>query len=571
MAVGSSNSESKISESTAPKKEKSPKSSEQQPRFFLADFQLPTPVNIAKIAPQPISVMQRNWREEWPHLLMVFLFAFGLYALTTPRVVALEDDGLFLMNMHYFGVAHPPGYPLYTILGGIFYHLFPFGTPAFKGHLFSGFAAAVACSALYASAILLTRGRVFGYLAGMSYAASMTFWSQAIIAEVYTLNSMMFFITLALCIMYASHRGDHRDKFHFRLFCAIAFVYCLGVTNHIPLIGLAGLGLGVLVFSQIRNIIRRVPYGAIFALLAMFPYLFMYWRSHSGSISTFYGPIENWDQFLFYILRKGYVGVDNQEHVGLADKIAFIKFLSNKMLWEFTPAGLAFVVIGFVSMLFSRYVWVALALFITWFTGSFLLIGLIDFKAEFIWFSAFRVYPLIPYGVMALWLAVGAAWCVDRIPKISIDARKIVGVGAIVLVVGSSIAVHSKVNNRKDYRWAHDFATFKLNSLEPGASFFSFDDLDVPVMYLRYVENVRPDTTVYNDQGLVLGNRLFPPLVPDHPIPNNPTIVSKYNIIQKYINEKITNTPIYYHPNRTELYRNDKYGSDFMGFFPAGE
>ena len=66
-----------------------------------------------------------------------------LYAYTTPRLVGLEDDGLFISNLHFFGVAHPPGYPIHTFLGGIFYHLLPFGTPAFKGHFFSGFVGAI--------------------------------------------------------------------------------------------------------------------------------------------------------------------------------------------------------------------------------------------------------------------------------------------------------------------------------------------------------------------------------------------------------------------------------------------
>ena len=130
-----------------------------------------------------------------------------LYAYTTPRLVGLEDDGLFISNLHFFGVAHPPGYPIHTFLGGIFYHLLPFGTPAFKGHFFSGFVGAIACAAIYATVAMLLRGRQFAYLGGLAYGASQTFWSQAIIAEVYTLNAM--FLFYCACLVGGLHRS-HR-------------------------------------------------------------------------------------------------------------------------------------------------------------------------------------------------------------------------------------------------------------------------------------------------------------------------------------------------------------------------
>jgi hypothetical protein len=39
------------------------------------------------------------------------------------------------------GVAHPPGYPLHTILGALFLRLIPVGTPAFRVNLVSVIAA----------------------------------------------------------------------------------------------------------------------------------------------------------------------------------------------------------------------------------------------------------------------------------------------------------------------------------------------------------------------------------------------------------------------------------------------
>ena len=524
------------------------------------------PSELFRSANQPYRLIQRHWREEIPHLFMVFFLVLLLYAFTAPHLVTLEDDGLFIANMEFFGVAHPPGYPLHTLFGGIFYHLLPFGTPAFRGHLFSGFAGAIACAAIYACIIMLVRGRVFGYLGGLAYGASKTFWSQAIIAEVYTLNAMFFFITLALCISYASHNGRSGLK-HQRLLYIIAFIYGLGIANHYPILFLGSTGLVLLVFSQLfRNMLPNFFMVVVTLLLgAVPPYLWMVWRSYDLTPANFYGPIETLEGFLFYVLRSGYSGVDTQAGVGIEDKIIFGKFLADNMLWQFTPIGFLFVVLGVLVMLRSRYNWLCLSLLVSWFTSSVLLVFLLDFKSSFIWLAAFRVYHLLAYGIMAIWLGVGAAWTVDALRRfLPLIARQQIAGVIVLAVVGASVAAHWEINNRRDYRWAHDLAVAKINSIEPNAALFTFDDLDLPVGYLHFVEGMRPDLTVFNDQGLVYGNRLYSPLISDYPPQGHPDAPNKSAILRKYIDS--TSRPIYYHPQRRDLYRHPNYGSDFTGF-----
>ena len=551
------------------------------------------PSQIFQSALTPYSLSPRKWRAEIPHMAAVFFLALLLYGYTAPRLVALEDDGLFISNLHFFGVAHPPGYPLHTLLGSIFYHLLPFGTPAFKGHFFSGFAAAAACSAIYAIVAMLTRGRVCAYLGGLAYAVSDTFWSQAIIAEVYTLNAALFFILFALCLRYAGHFG--RDsRAHRRLFVWIGIVFGLGIATHYPLLLAGCVGVGLLSFSQImsspptfigaiQGAASHLGRGAFYGFLAAAPpYLLMVWRSgyHPGANpANFYGPIgllglnetddnpNRYDvsdpvvDFWFYFLRSGYSGVDKQEGVGWADKIEFAATLADDMLWQFTPIGFAFVVLGFLTMLRSRYQWLCLSMFATWFFSGFFWVLLLDFKAEYIWLAAFRVYHLLAFGVMAIWLAVGAARAADFAGRLSPAVRRTFAGATLAVVVGLAAVAHWDKNNRRDYRWAHDLAVAKLNSVEPNAVLFTFDDLDLPVGYLHFVEGMRPDLKVYNDQALVYGDRLYSPLTPDHSPHGN----SKQRVLNKFI--EATDRPIYYHTARAKLYSHPRYGSDFMGFF----
>lgn len=513
---------------------------------------------------KPYRLIHRNWRQEMPHLFMVFFLVLLLYAYTTPRLVALEDDGLFISNMKFFGVAHPPGYPVHTFLGGLFYHILPFGTPAFKGHLFSGFVGAIGCAAIYAIVAMLVRGRIYAYLAGLAYGASKTFWSQAIIAEVYTLNAMFFFIIIAQCVHYASYVGRSSYR-HRRLLFIIAFTYGLAAANHYPILLLGSSGLGLLVLSQWRNILPNIPQVALFVLLGLAPpYAWMVWRSHIITPANFYGPIETWDAFLFYFLRSGYAGVDNQGGVSIEDKIAFTKFLGDEMLWQFTPVGLFLAAVGFLIMMRLRYNWMWLAFATSWFTSSVLLVWLLDFKATFIWMAAFRVYHLLAYGIMAIWLALGAAWIADRCRFIPVMARRQLGWMFVCAVFGGSVYAHWDINNRRDYRWAHDLAMAKINSVEPNSVLFTFDDLDLPVGYLHFVEGVRPDLKVYNDQGLVYGDRLFSPLIPDFPPEGNPQVANKHAVLSEFIEK--TERPIYHHMQRANLYAHPKYGSDLVGF-----
>ena len=51
-----------------------------------------------------------------------------VYAFTAAPGVALADAGDFLNGVLTLGIVHPPGYPLYTVLGHLF-SLLPFGEP----------------------------------------------------------------------------------------------------------------------------------------------------------------------------------------------------------------------------------------------------------------------------------------------------------------------------------------------------------------------------------------------------------------------------------------------------------
>ncbi|MFL6570943.1 MAG: DUF2723 domain-containing protein, partial [Burkholderiales bacterium] len=206
------------------------------------------------------TLVQPTSRAGWVHAGLVAAALFALYAATAPRTVALEDDGLFILASYYLGGAHPPGYPLFVLIGKLF-TLLPIGSVAYRVHLASAFFGAVSCGILWLCARALLGHRVPAYLAAFGFGVSPVFWSQSIIAEVYTLNTF-FFLTLTLlalraCPPHAEAPAPAAPAAGDRLMPWIAFLYGLSLSNHWPLMGLVTPALAVLLWPRRLEILRR--------------------------------------------------------------------------------------------------------------------------------------------------------------------------------------------------------------------------------------------------------------------------------------------------------------------------
>ena len=80
-------------------------------------------------------------------------FFFALYALTAaPSIAVLFDDSLeFQLVLPTLGIAHPTGYPLYTLLGALWSRvLWPFGSWAWRVNLLSALAAGATAGLVFA-------------------------------------------------------------------------------------------------------------------------------------------------------------------------------------------------------------------------------------------------------------------------------------------------------------------------------------------------------------------------------------------------------------------------------------
>jgi len=166
------------------------------------------------------------------------LASLSVYLLTlTPSLSYMSPDGNELATIpSILGLAHPPGYPLYTWLGKVF-TLLPLGDVAFRMNWMSATLAACAVAGLYLVAVWLLppdgRGRrAAAALSALLLAFGPTFWSQAVITEVYAPNLAAVALSLLLLLRWAHSRRD-RDFFFF----ALAFGLSLGM--HLSDLGFA--------------------------------------------------------------------------------------------------------------------------------------------------------------------------------------------------------------------------------------------------------------------------------------------------------------------------------------------
>ncbi len=186
---------------------------------------------------RPISPLPFE-RGDFVAAAVVFVLSLAVYWWTAAPSVTLLDSGEFLVAAQHFGVPHPTGYPLWTMLAWGF-SLLPLGNAAWEINLLSGLlgALAVAQGAMLGRSFLrwmfpetFAGARGLGTLcsvtAALLFGFSFSMWSQAVIAEVYTLHALL--SGSFLVALYCWIRDPEREG---RLFAAFFFLV-LSFSNH---------------------------------------------------------------------------------------------------------------------------------------------------------------------------------------------------------------------------------------------------------------------------------------------------------------------------------------------------
>jgi hypothetical protein len=427
----------------------------------------------------------------------VFFLALGLYVLTlAPTVVTIFDDSLeFQLVTYLLGIAHPPGYPLYTLLGWLFTRLPP-GDVAYRVNLMSAVFGAVTVALTYLIALELIVGswqpeeeyradarqvwaEVLAALIGaLALATSPVLWSQATVAEVYTLNAAFMAGLLWLLI-----RGKYPPSETSPL--ALAFIFGLSLTHHRTTLFMLPAIIYYL-WPQLRAWKLRTGIKIAVALVApLLLYLYIPLRGHVGSLDgTYVNTLEGlWKQ----VTASGY-GVFIFGNPFGAER--GLEFYFSLFLEQFGVIGLAAGLLGLVVLSRSRARGLTLIAFATYLVFN-LLYRVADIEVFFI--PLFLIWS-VWVGVAAGWLLAGRAWAsTDRLSWLRLPVALL----AVLLLLGQLIILfrdHRPEMDRSNHWAVYDYGLDVIRQpLEPNAAIVGILGEVTLVRYLQEVEGLRPD------------------------------------------------------------------------------
>ena len=422
------------------------------------------------------------------HAVVLGLLLFLIYALGASRTIYVGDSGELVAAVHTLGIPHPSSYPLYVLLGKLWTVLVPIGSIAFRMSLFSAACAACAASGIYLVGRQLGLSSLAAFFSSLMLAFSPSFWSQANIQRVYSLNALFLVMALGLSAAWFQRR---EPKMLVAAFCVAA----LGATNH-TYMAVFVLALGLFVLITDPRLLRRPKVllaSAAAVALGLVPYLYLPLRSRANPRLD-WGDPETIRATIDVILRR-----EAWERAWFETPIDLLTIAGDLLARIGTELFWLGAVLAAFGIFFTRKRgWPVLLLLLAAF-GNFLAMALHGSRSDlFLWYR----YYIPTFVVLALLAGLGLDVLRERV------SSKLAAVALLVPL--AMLLVGYPQFDRSRYRIADDFSRTLLGTLPPGAHLSASDDNILFVLiYLQLVEGVRPDVDLIL-QGV--GGADLPPL-----------------------------------------------------------
>ncbi len=424
---------------------------------------------------------------------MLGLAFFLVYLSTCLPAVLPADNGELQLVAWKLGIAHPPGYPLYTIVGFLFTRLFT--SPAFALNVLSAILASLTLVIISRTVRLLTQSNVAGVLAATLLGVSTTFWSQATTANIRMPTA--FFTALCVYTLVKSLRRSVSPSLNL-----FAFVFSLGLGHHLSLL-FPGIFFISYIITTDRSLVRQprrwIKPLIVFAL-GLLVVLYLPLRGVTGgtladgeSMTSLAEPA----RFFDYISGRGFEGdffyfITTRPDL-LPDRVSLLPAL---FTFQFHP-----LVLLFVALCAIRLIWkdrqlalmliggMALHTFIT-----------ITYRAP-----QTVEYMMPAYVLLAIVIGCGIgefrmqnAECgIIRIPHSAFRIfRWLLVILLLLLIVLQFINHFPSFNWLRQYDDTRAYAESLLNDVPSNAIILSNWHWANPMWYLQQVEGVRPDVTV---------------------------------------------------------------------------
>jgi len=466
-------------------------------------------------------------RSRWAKKLIgaaLFLLTFAIFIMTLCPTVPPRDSGELITAAYTLGIAHPPGYPLYALLGKMFTFI-PYGSIAWRVNLMSAFFASVTITIIYYFILGLTGSILAAVTAPLILAFAPFFWNLAVIAEVFQLN--LLFAALTICLLWL-----WKEKKDYKILLVFSFVYGLSFTNHHTMALLAP-GFAYLIWVTDKNIYFKAKnwllLGASF-LLGLIPYLYLPIRSLANPYID-WGDPQTLGKFIDVITRRHFGPMRLDPALPQAAYTwemitANLKTYFGWLIRQFIFAGFLFGILGAVAQFIKQ------RKIFTWFVLIFLCSGLLfvflaaypfhDPKLVLYCSTILRRFMLPSLLIFTFWVAQGIAE-LEKWP--AVKRYKPALVIFIAILPLASLTLNYKQADMSKYYYAEDLIKNIFKSAKPNSIIFANSDTSLFSMwYMQGVEGLRPDITIISSMPQIWrAERLIQKLPGTVGLPDNPT------------------------------------------------
>jgi hypothetical protein len=179
--------------------------------------------------------------------LGVFVVVLAGYVFTLAPTVTFWDAGEFIATARILGIPHPPGTPLFVLLGNVFGRLVPIGEFAYRTNLMTAVFSSGAAACLFLVVVQALRGWRTGgpadrrtadavYVMGGAVAAALcaafafTVWQNSNETEVYMVATFSISAICWLAWLWRRSRGTSRAA---HLLLLIVYIGAVSIGNHL--------------------------------------------------------------------------------------------------------------------------------------------------------------------------------------------------------------------------------------------------------------------------------------------------------------------------------------------------
>jgi hypothetical protein len=446
----------------------------------------------------------------------VFLTVLAAYTITCTTSCPWWDSGEFIATSKVLGIPHPPGTPLYALIGRLFTFL-PLGTMAYRVNWLSSVASALAILFTFLLTVHLLRlcqGRartradeivaLTGGVAAAFFAAfSDSFWVNAIEAEVYALSSLMQVVILYLGVRW--WEGLERGEGDNRLLAAWYLCFlCIGIHLGTFLVMPSLVLLVLLVSPHSLLSPRNLAWAVVLAFAGLSVHGYLLIRAHANPPIN-EGDPETWRALKSMVLREQYGprpifprSAPWGYQLGMYTGYFLDQFTLTAKLGAAIP-----IVIGLGGAISHSlrerrsFLMLAVAFVLT-------SLGLVVYLNFTMHEEPERDYFFVTsFEIFAIWIGMGLALALGAL------ARRVHALsrGPVLGACGAAVVAFSLLplghfwytHDRRGFTIARDYARNTLVTLEPNALLFTHGDNDTfPLWYLQQVEGIRRDVRVIN-------------------------------------------------------------------------